>query len=267
MLEPTVGAGRVVARVSTSLDWTQSESTEERFDPDSQVARSEEITKETEGAGSERASGAPGIASNTANVGGGGGGSSPEIERSTETINYEISKTLSRTVSPVGTLQHLDVAVLVDGVPTEDGSFQAWDEEALREFEELAKRAVGFSEERGDRFTLTSAPFRSIEVEMPGASFLSPELLLLASTLLRFAGIVIAVFVFAKLVAAPLGARVLGEATSPLPARAADLEMQLAGAGAEASELPAPAPPQNDALPLQGGEEAVKALRAWLSER
>src|SRR5690606_10630312 len=46
ILERTVGLGRVVAKVNARVDWTQTETTEEIFDPNSQIERSTQ--RETE---------------------------------------------------------------------------------------------------------------------------------------------------------------------------------------------------------------------------
>ena len=267
ILEPTVGAGRVVARVTAQLDWTQTELTEERFDPDSQVARSEEVMQESSADGVDLAGGVPGAAANDpdqAPPGGGGPGS--QSTRISETVNYEISKVTSRTVNPVGTVQQLDVAVLVDGMPTKDGSFAPWPPEKLEGFEELAKRAVGFSVERGDLITVSNGAFHTLDVDADGPGWLSPELLLLLSNLLRVVGVIVAVLVFAKLVARPLAENMGGAlAGAELPARVGGLEVQLSGAAATA-QIPAPeAAPQGPAGPES--EEAVKAVRAWLNER
>ncbi len=269
ILEPTVGPDRVVARVRADLDWTRVESTEERFDPDSQVARSEVLEEETatDGVG-VAAGGVPGAGSNLPGLAG------PEpapagstSTRKTETLNYEISKKVVRTVGSVGSVRRLDVAVLVDGKPAEtaDAPFTPWEEESLRSFEELAKRAVGFSQERGDQITVTSAPFESIEIEEP-AGGLSPEIVLLVSAALRALGIVVALLLLAKLVVRPLLEKLTVAPPAGLPASAGDLELQLAGAGSAelasgAAEAGAPAAAN------PAGEEAVKAVRVWLSER
>lgn len=268
MLEKTVGPGGVVARVRADMDWTESETTEERFDPDSQVARSEEVMQESSADGVDLAGGVPGAAANDpdqAPPGGGGPGS--QSTRISETVNYEISKVTSRTVNPVGTVQQLDVAVLVDGMPTEDGSFAPWPPEKLEGFEELAKRAVGFSVERGDLITVSNGAFHTLDVDADGPGWLSPELLLLLSNLLRVVGVIVAVLVFAKLVARPLAENMGGPlAGAELPARVGDLEVQLSGAAATAQIPAAPeAAPQRPEGPES--EEAVKAVRAWLNER
>ncbi len=276
ILEPTVGAGRVVARVTAQLDWTQTELTEERFDPDSQVARSEEVSQESSAEGVDLAGGVAGAAANDPDqAAAGAGGPGSQSTRISETINYEISKVTSRTVTPVGTVRQLDVAVLVDGLPTEDGSFAPWPPEKLESFEELAKRAVGFSAERGDLITVSNAAFQTIDVEGDGPGWLTPELLLLLSNLLRLVGVVVAVLVFAKLVARPLAENMGGALGAELPARVGDLEVQLSGAAAaaeltgaaaaEAAQIQAPKPDKAPEGPE--GEEAVKAVRAWLNER
>ncbi|MDJ0847893.1 MAG: flagellar basal-body MS-ring/collar protein FliF [Myxococcota bacterium] len=272
ILEPTVGVGRVVARVTAQLDWTQTEFTEERFDPDSQVARSEEVMQESSADGIDVAGGVPGAAANDPDQAApGADGPGSQSTRISETINYEISKVTSRTVTPVGTVTQLDVAVLVDGMPTEDGSFAPWPQEKLEGFEELAKRAVGFSVERGDLITVSNGAFQTIDVEEGGPGLLTPELLLLLSNLFRLAGVIVAVLVFAKLVARPLAENMGAPLGAELPARVGDLEVQLSGAsGAAAAQIPAPEPvaqPRQQQPEGPESEEAVKAVRAWLNER
>ena len=51
MLEEALGTGNIIAKVSTDLDFEQVERTEEIFDPDSQVVRSEnQISENSTGA-------------------------------------------------------------------------------------------------------------------------------------------------------------------------------------------------------------------------
>lgn len=263
ILERTVGPGAVVARVRADLDWTQTESTEERFDPDSQVARSEQISSESSTDGSASPGGVPGIASNApGGRRGGAGASSRSDARSTETINYEISKTVSRTVAPLGTLQRLDVAVLIDSSSTAAGE-DGWDDGALQEFEDLAKHAIGFSGERGDQIAVRTAPFHAIELGEEETSPFSPELLLLASMALRFLGVLVALVLFARLVVKPLVGR-LAAAPAMTPMRARDLELQLAGSAA--GVLPEGSAASGSAPIRLATEENMQALRSWLKE-
>jgi flagellar M-ring protein FliF len=273
ILEPTIGAGRVVARVRAELDWTERESNEEKFDPDSQVARSEELNKE-ESSEDLTPSGVPGTASETPErAGGAGSGGGTRSTRSTETTNYEISKVVNRVTTAPGSIERLDVAVLVDGQPSEDGSFVAWDAESLTQFEELAKRAIGFTDERGDKIVVTSAAFRPIALEEP-AGWLTPELWILISNTLRVLGVLAALFLFARLVVKPIAEKLPVPSAAPqTPIRAEDLANQLAQGGDTAQGIEAllagnAARGQNvAALAAASSDDAWRALRTWLSER
>jgi flagellar M-ring protein FliF len=77
-----------------------------------------------------------------------------------EVRNFEISKTVTQTVAHLPRLQKLSVAVVLDGV----GGKPRPAEEITR-LGELARKAVGFDEARGDQFEMTSQVFgRSPEV-------------------------------------------------------------------------------------------------------
>jgi len=47
MLERTLGPGRVRAEATVEMDFDRVQTTEERFDPDNQVPRSQQSTQET----------------------------------------------------------------------------------------------------------------------------------------------------------------------------------------------------------------------------
>src|SRR5207245_554637 len=89
--------------------------------------------------------------------------------RRDESQSYEVSKVVSHTVAPAGVVKQLSVAVLIDGTYTGAGAarkFTPRPAEELDRLKELVKNAVGFSEQRGDRIELTSAPFQT----EPGAN-------------------------------------------------------------------------------------------------
>jgi len=68
------------------------------------------------------------------------------------------------------------------------------------------------------------------------------------------------------MVVTPLVKR-LAEAPAPtLPARAGDLELQLAGEAPAAELTGSQIPTQPESL-VPGGDEGVKTLKVWLSER
>lgn len=271
ILEKTVGPGGVVARVRAEMDWTESETTEEVFDPDSQVARSEHRSNEGSRDGHPVAAGVPGIASNTpgaAEGGGGGGAASSSTNRSEETINYEISKIVSRKRTPMGRLERLSIAVLVaDPVPAEGAEGEdapGWSGEELQRFEELARQAAGFSTERGDTITVTSAPFRSPAGDFPEPGSFGPELLLLISNAVRALAVLLGLFAFGRFVLRPLLGTITDSAPAGLPARVAELEAQLGATGELAAGSAAD---EMAALPSGArSDDAVKTIRTWLSQ-
>lgn len=157
LLEPAVGQGAVVAKVTATLDSAEVETTADAFDPDQAVVRSER--KVTELTTSEAGAGA-GVAGAAANqplgpsAGGGARGDRAQTSREEDLKNYEINKTVTRTVSRTPRLVRLSAAVLVDGA---EGKPRA--EAEMRRLAELAKHAMGFDAARGDRFDISSAPF------------------------------------------------------------------------------------------------------------
>lgn len=171
ILEPVAGKDKVRAKVFATLDFTRTEKTEEKFDPNGQVARSEQKNQEKSITGISNTSGVPGTTSNlptkkppqTASSGG-------TVQKQSEVINYEVSKVISRVVSPSQELKRLSVAVVVDGSYTiPQGSkakkYSARTEEELKRYDELVKKAVGFSSERGDEVKVINMPFEVAVLE------------------------------------------------------------------------------------------------------
>ena len=172
MLERSLGAGRVRAEATVEMDFDRVQTTEERFDPENQVARSvqnsQEQSRGAEGGNVSVANQLPG-----AEAGGGGGGSSES--KSEETTNFEIGKTVRNTLREHPVVRRLSVAVLVDGVW--EGTPPAFRERSAEEMARIAtlvRSAVGFDERRGDRVEVVSMRFATPEGgDSPGdASFL-----------------------------------------------------------------------------------------------
>ncbi len=146
MLEKIVGQGKAVVRVAADLDFRIIEKTEEVFDPEEPVVRStqrqtEKITPPA---------GAPGAKS--------------AEEKLDEVINFEINKTVSRTVMPVGDIRKLSIAVLVDGNYVKDDkgveTYQSREKKEMDSIEELVKKSAGVNLTRGDQVVVTNMAFR-----------------------------------------------------------------------------------------------------------
>ena len=177
MLEKALGANRAIVRVSCALNFKQHEMTEERFFPENQVVRSEQTFQETAKESDPIPTGIPGIQSNLPE-------SSAALNQPTEdenttfakqdrTVNYEIGKMTSRTLDPVGGIERISVAVMVDGTyqsnVTEEGettvTYVARSAEEMTKIENLVKRAVNFDANRGDQVEVVNIPFETAQID------------------------------------------------------------------------------------------------------
>ena len=166
MLENALGEGKVIARVNADLDFELVERTEEIFDPDSQVVRSEQLVSEAT-VGALPPGGVPGTQSL---VPGGAGGAATgtgaaKRDKENQTFNYEINKIVRQISKPIGTIKKLSVAVMIDGTIAGDPpEYQARSEEEMAKYLPIVKSAIGYDEKRGDQIQLENVQFdRSFE--------------------------------------------------------------------------------------------------------
>jgi flagellar M-ring protein FliF len=170
ILEPMTGRDKVKAKVFAALDFTRIEKTEEKYDPNGQVVRSEQKTQEKSVSGTP-GGGVPGTQSNLPNKKPPQTASSGNtVQKQSEVTNYELSKVVSRVISPAQELKRISVAVVVDGsYITPQGSktkkYSARTEEEMKRYEEIVKKAVGFSAERGDEVRVVNMPFETASSE------------------------------------------------------------------------------------------------------
>jgi flagellar M-ring protein FliF len=183
MLERIVGVNKAVVRVSSILDFRKVETTEEKYDPNSQVVRSEQRGQEKATGVNGVSGGVPGVQSNVPE----GAAQEPAQTSSSanqtknETVNYEISRTVSRVVESTGSIKQLSVAVLVDGMyeggKASEGEktstsvakkYVARSEEDMKRIEEIVKKAMGYSANRQDQVQVTNVQF-DIATEEPPA--------------------------------------------------------------------------------------------------
>lgn len=161
MLERTLGPGRVRAEAAVEMDFDRVQTTEERFDPENQVPRSQQSVQES----SRGAEGSPTTVQN--NIPGGdpaNGASASQENRQEETTNYEIGRTTRSTVREHPVVRRQSVAVLVDGVwePPAAGGAPAFRERTAEEVQRitaLVRGAIGFDERRGDTVEVVSLRF------------------------------------------------------------------------------------------------------------
>jgi flagellar M-ring protein FliF len=170
LLDATLGPGQAVARVSAVLNFDQVERTEEKFDPQGVLKQKTKTTESNKGRTSAALTpvGAPdlGEPQNGANV------TQNEGNRDSESVTYEVSRVVARTLTAPGELKRVSVAVMLN-VPvkvTPPADKDAKDAKEVRtpvprsaeEIEKIRKvvmGAVGFDEKRGDDVTVVEMPF------------------------------------------------------------------------------------------------------------
>lgn len=97
----------------------------------------------------------------------------------TNTINYELDKTIRHTKGAIGEIRRLTAAVVVNfkKVVAEDGtaSLVSLTDEELGKVESLVKDAMGFNQNRGDSVAVVSSQFNDMQTSVVG-NFISAAL-------------------------------------------------------------------------------------------
>lgn len=118
MLLPVVGAGNAVVRVSAEIETEATTQTQEKYDPDGQVVRSQTQTEDTSNSTEQRSGGAAGVAANTPDANPAAAANSrpanvTETNRKNRSISYEINRTLINTSRQPGTVRQVTASVFI----------------------------------------------------------------------------------------------------------------------------------------------------------
>ena len=197
IITPIVGAKNVKAEANAEIDFSTIEEANEIFKPNQDVKtaairsmQTYEANQPVGGAnsGGGTAGGIPGAASNQpaananapiANARAGAGPAAadaptpPVMGSDKKTLtNYEINKTVTYEQKSMGGIKRLSVAVVVNNKQEvdKDGNITSrpLNDDEKAQIAELAKKAMGFNEERGDSLSVVNTPFTDNRVsDMP----------------------------------------------------------------------------------------------------
>ncbi len=167
-----VGAGKVRVQVAARLDFSREIKTNEKYDPESQVVRSERERTEKSDERSARPEGQPGTATNLPDRAAAAARTATtnnSREKLDHIKNYEIDKEVTRTETPHPRVERLSVAVVVDhAAPTEDGGDPvARSPEELQSYKTLVANAVGVDPTRGDQLDVANIRFAPVDALEP----------------------------------------------------------------------------------------------------
>lgn len=172
LLAPIVGQDKVRAQVTADIDFSLTEQTQERYNPDQPALRSEQVNEEQMRGGG--AGGVPGALTNqppaggsapeTAAAQGGADGRDGPVNSSRQaTRNYELDRVISHTRMAPLALRRLSVAVVVDDVTIAgaDGEpiVRERTPEEVERLTALVREAIGFDARRGDSVRVINSAF------------------------------------------------------------------------------------------------------------
>jgi flagellar M-ring protein FliF len=155
-----VGSDKVVSRVQALIDFKKVEQTISDVDPERSAVIASQRTEQSSQGNGLNPTGVPGAKSNLPGERedqGQAGGLSNSTKSNSENLNYEVKKTISKIVEPVGNILRINASVLVDGKMV-DGKFTPRSKEELDMITKLVKNAIGFQETR-DALTVETAQF------------------------------------------------------------------------------------------------------------
>ncbi len=217
MLQTVLMNSRSIVRASVDLNLRKVEKVEEEYSPDKKVVTQEKKSKERSINSKPKAGGVPGAAANLAAAAAKAqkhgapakheeASSVSETEREDVQTGYEVSKSVRKIVEPFGDIKRISLAVLVDGKYEkaqgkngEELKYIPRSQQELNNIKNVASRAAGLNEERGDKIEVINMPFE-VENVPEEKTFLKPENKELALNLGKYAFylvIVLCVFFFA----------------------------------------------------------------------
>jgi len=174
---PVIGLGNYTAQVDVTMDFTNSEETQRRYNPDLPALRSEMKVEETSIGGV--LGGIPGALTNQppldSNIPENATGtnsqrSTPSRKHSESTKNFELDESISYTKQQSGVIRRISVSVALDYLNSKNANGDAVQTprsvEELANIRRLLQGSIGFDLQRGDALEVVTLPFSRMEVEV-----------------------------------------------------------------------------------------------------
>ena len=166
LVDTMLGKGQALIKIAAQIDFSRKETTSEIYDPDEPVLRSEHVQQEPAGAlGS--ASDAGLLDATTQDT---APRRSPTVTTSSK-LAYEISKTTSKTIQPIGVIEQLSVTILVadEIIFAQDGNsyFQPRSDETIESIRSLVTSALSLNPGRGDAINIIKVPHKAVQDDSP----------------------------------------------------------------------------------------------------
>ena len=177
ILGRVVGNGKVIAKVTVKMDFSEKVETQTQYDQENTAVVSEVKNEQKMQGVRPSPQGIPGARSNLP-------GEQPQpgipetrndVDKSLVTRNYNVPTTVTKSKKPTADVQEISVAVMVDGkrVPVKDKEgatvlndeglavtkYQPWTEAELANFQQIVASAIGVNPNRGDKLVIKNMEF------------------------------------------------------------------------------------------------------------
>ena len=169
MLADVIGPGNAVVRVSAQIETDATTLTEEKYDPEGQVVRSQTITEDSTNTKESRSGGVVGVSANVPDKNAAPDAkptSSTDQNRKNRTTTYEINRTTTNIVRNPGTVKSLTASVLVAPRPAgPDGKVVRRTPEEIAALRQVVVNALGIHAAAGESLdnivSLQEVPFQT----------------------------------------------------------------------------------------------------------
>ncbi len=174
LLEKVVGPGQALVRVAADINFDSSTRTEEKYDPDNQVLRTQtkdEENNDTTTTAASSSAPAAGLSANTstdtnATQAATGPISNTRNRKNTTSVTYELSKVTSNLMQAAGSIRRLSAAVTIAARFEGEGAERKMvtrPKEEIEKLKRIVQSAVGIQNGadglRNDEITLEELPF------------------------------------------------------------------------------------------------------------
>ena len=207
ILGRTLGQGSAVAKVTADIDFAKRDITKEEYDPNP-VLRSQQSLDISSTNSPQTPEGVPGVQSNLAEPDITPAGQNQEYNKSEETQNFEVGKTVTVEQKPYGTIKRVTVAVVVDDKKEpgkdKDGNDilvgKPRTQAEIQSIKNLVSMAVGFNADRKDQVEVTNISFDTTAKDQENTELKREKTMELVTMLSKYALAVVIVLLFYFLV-------------------------------------------------------------------
>ncbi len=207
ILGRTLGQGSAVAKVTADIDFAKRDVTKEEYDPNP-VLRSQQSLEINSTNSPQTPEGVPGVQSNLAEPDITPAGQNQEYNKSEETQNFEVGKTVTVEQKPYGTIKRITVAVVVDDKKEPGKDSKGADilvgkprtQAEIQSIKNLVSMAVGFNADRKDQVEVTNISFDTTAKDQENTELKREKTMELVTMLSKYALAVVIVLLFYFLV-------------------------------------------------------------------